>query len=152
MPEFLEKILASTREDLAKRKGATPLQELAEPVRAKESGRLAAAIAAPGMSVIAEIKRASPSKGLIRQDLDVAAVAAAYEKAGASAVSVLTEERHFMGSLADLKEARRGCDLPLLRKDFIIDPYQIREAAAFGADAVLLIVAALSQRDRKSVV
>jgi indole-3-glycerol phosphate synthase len=142
--EFLEKILLTTREDLQHRKRRVPVDELAKPQETRAAGSFARAIAAPGISVIAEIKRASPSKGLIRPRLDVAAIATAYERAGAGAVSVLTEERHFLGSLADLRKARAACSLPLLRKDFIIDPYQIWEAAANGADAVLLIVAALS--------
>ena len=84
---------------------------------------------------------------MLRPDLDVAAVALSYERAGASAISVLTEEKYFLGSLADLRKARQKCNLPLLRKDFIIDSYQIWEAAAAGADAVLLIVTILSRED-----
>lgn len=103
------------------------------------------AIAAPGISVIAEIKRASPSKGDIRPDLDVAATVRAYESGGARAVSVLTEERYFKGSLDDLRQARAATSLPIIRKDFVIDGYQVWEAAEAGADAVLLIVAALSK-------
>lgn len=146
MAEFLEKILATTREDLESRKRRHSLEELKQTI---DSGRvrrsLATALDTPGISVIAEIKRASPSKGDIRPRLDVARIAAAYEAAGAAAISVLTEERHFRGSLEDLRTARGACNLPLLRKDFIIDPYQVWEAAAAGADAVLLIVAALSR-------
>jgi len=145
MAEFLENILAATRADLGARQKLRPLEEIkaaCEPSREKRS--LGAAVAAPGISIVAEIKRASPSKGDIRPGLDVAAMVGDYEKGGAAAVSVLTEERRFKGSLDDLRTARRSCNLPLLRKDFIIDPYQIWEAAEAGADAVLLIVAALS--------
>ena len=134
MAEFLEKILATTREDVEARKRKLPLAALAEAAAAMPAGRsLVEAIGSPGMSVIAEIKRASPSKGDIRPDLDVAAIASAYEQAGAAAISVLTEERHFKGSLEDLRLARAACGLPILRKDFIIDSYQILEAAAAGA-------------------
>ena len=143
MTEFLEKILASTRSEVEKRKRDTPVELLQVSSVTGSSRRFVNAVAEPGVSVIAEIKRASPSKGMIRQDLDVSAIVAGYERAGARAISVLTEEEHFLGSLDDLKSARKACSLPLLRKDFIIDPYQVREAAAFGADAVLLIVAAL---------
>jgi len=149
--EFLEKILITTREDLERRKKSTPEDELPKPPVRGAAGSFARALAAPGMSVIAEIKRASPSKGMIRPELDVASIAGAYEKAGAAAISVLTEERHFKGSLADLKAARGACRLPLIRKDFIIDPYQIREAAAYGADVVLLIVAALEESELRGL-
>jgi indole-3-glycerol phosphate synthase len=149
---FLEKILATTREDLEVRRRQHSLEELrdkVDPGRVRRS--LAAAVAVPGMSVIAEVKRASPSKGDIRPDLDVAGIVTAYETAGAAAVSVLTEERRFKGSLNDLRTARQACTLPLLRKDFIIDPYQVWEAAAAGADAVLLIVAALGRTELESL-
>lgn len=95
--------------------------------------------------MIAEIKRASPSQGDIRPDLTVRELAAEYEAAGASAVSILTEEHYFKGSLADIEAARSACSLPLLRKDFIIDAYQVWEAVEAGADALLLIVAALER-------
>ena len=149
MPEFLSRILNTTRQDLSKRKLERPLDALRDSVRsAPRHGRsLIGAVREPGTSVIAEIKRASPSRGDIHPDVDVAATAAAYESAGAAAVSVLTEERHFKGSLADLVAVRAACGLPVLRKDFIIDPYQVWEAAAAGADAILLIVAALGLRE-----
>lgn len=135
----------ATRESLNIRRNERPLSLIREnlPINIKRS--LAAAVAEPGVTIIAEIKRASPSKGMIRPELDVAAIASAYEDAGARAVSVLTEEQFFKGSLQDLQVARSACELPILRKDFIVDSYQVWEAAASGADAILLIVAALSK-------
>jgi len=102
-----------------------------------------AALAGPGLAVVAEVKRASPSRGPIDIDLDPVALAARYEGAGAAAISVLTEPRHFLGSLEDLRRVRQTVDVPVLRKDFLVDPVHIWEARAAGADAVLLIVAAL---------
>lgn len=101
----------------------------------------------PGLSLIAEYKRGSPSAGEIRADVTVADMVTAYEEGGAAALSVLTEPHRFLGSLDDLQEARRASSLPILRKDFIVDPYQLWESALAGADAVLLIVAALADDD-----
>ena len=109
------------------------------------SRSLHAALTGPGISVIAEFKRRSPSAGTLRERPDVTELVGAYERGGAAAVSILTEGPHFDGSLEDLREARAACALPILRKDFIVDPYQLHEARAAGADAVLLIVAALDQ-------
>ena len=105
----------------------------------------AAALAEDGIAVIAEVKRASPSKGALADIPDPAVLAGAYEEGGARVISVLTEERRFRGSLADLDAVRRAVDIPVLRKDFIVGPYQIHEARAHGADMILLIVAALEQ-------
>jgi indole-3-glycerol phosphate synthase len=138
----LEDILASTRRDLAERREAVPLGALPEPASPPPAS-FREALARPGISIIAEHKRRSPSAGAIRPGSSVAEIARAYEKGGAAAMSVLTEERNFGGSLDDLREAAGACSLPLLRKDFIVDAYQLHEAAAAGASAVLLIVAAL---------
>ncbi len=143
----LDRILAETREELARRKREHPLgqagpeQASAPPPRA---GRLRAALSEPGIGVIAEFKRRSPSAGALHAAPDLAAIISAYQRGGAVAVSILTEGPNFGGSLEDLRAAREACSLPLLRKDFIVDAYQLHEARAAGADAVLLIVAALS--------
>ena len=140
----LDDILASTREDVERRRREVPASAL-EPATALVPHAFHKALAAPGLQIIAEHKRRSPSAGPIRPGSSVAEVARAYERGGAAAISILTEERHFDGSLADLREARAACALPLLRKDFIVDSYQLAEAAAAGAAAVLLIVAALDR-------
>jgi len=111
------------------------------------SHRLRQALLRDGVNIIAEFKRRSPSKGVIRADADLKQIVTSYEAGGASAISVLTEEDFFSGSLDDLRTAKATVDLPLLRKDFIIDEYQVYESAAAGADAVLLIVAALGDED-----
>ena len=124
--------LSQLQADLEERPEPRPFQE---------------ALTRPGISIIAEHKRRSPSAGVLREGASVAAIAQAYERGGAAALSVLTEPDFFGGSLDDLREARSAVTLPVLRKDFIVDRYQIYEAAAAGADAVLLIVAALRRRE-----
>jgi indole-3-glycerol phosphate synthase len=141
----LDPIIASTREQLMQRRATVPPAELEAAAAARTDFRpFAQALAqGPGLSLIAEHKRRSPSAGAIREDLQLEDVLAAYERGGAGAISVLTETTSFGGSLEDLERARAATSLPLLRKDFIVDPYQLLEAAAAGADAILLIVAAL---------
>ncbi len=147
MADILETIAARTREDLVARKARLPesvLEDLAAARTAERPRRsLHAALKRPGVNVIAELKRASPSKGTIRADLDLGDVAVAYEANGAAAISVLTEEHWFHGSLDVLRAVRQRVSLPLLRKDFVVDRYQILEAAETGADAILLIAALL---------
>lgn len=140
---YLDRIMPGVLNRLDERKRRVPEEELATMPGIGARPSFVAAIGAPGVSLIAEVKRASPSKGAIRPDLDVGEVVRAYEAAGARAVSVLTEELHFQGSLDDLTVAAAHTGLPLLRKDFIVDPYQIHEARVRGASAVLLIAALL---------
>jgi indole-3-glycerol phosphate synthase len=144
----LERIVESTRDEVRRRQESVPLQDLERALAAHRDDRpFSEALTRPGVSLIAEHKRRSPSAGLIREGSTVAEVVAAYERGGAAAVSVLTEGPHFGGSLDDLREARESCRLPVLRKDFIVDRYQVYETAAAGADALLLIVAALSPEE-----
>ena len=143
----LDPIVAATREEVMRRREAVPPAEVEAAVARRladdDMRDFAGALARPGLSVIAEHKRRSPSAGLIREDLVLADVVAAYERGGAAALSILTEGPSFGGSLDDLRAARAAAGLPLLRKDFIVDPYQVHESFAAGADAILLIVAAL---------
>lgn len=139
----LERILFETRMQLQERKRVTPLEALHP--RPSRSGRMREALTQEGIGVIAEFKRRSPSAGSLRERGELAELLPAYERGGAVAVSILTEGPNFEGSLEDLRAARELCHLPLLRKDFIVDPYQLHEARAYGADAVLLIVAALER-------
>jgi indole-3-glycerol phosphate synthase len=129
-----------------RRRREIPLAELEARLQARDERPFQEALIRPGVSVIAEHKRRSPSAGDIRPGASVAEIVAAYERGGAAAVSILTEGPHFGGSLDDLREARTASALPMLRKDFIVDPYQVYETAAWGADALLLIVAALEPR------
>lgn len=142
-PSYLERILPAVRRRLEERRARLPLHALAALPGGGPRPSFAAAIASPGISLIAEIKRASPSKGPIRLDLKVGEWVAAYEAGGVRAISVLTEEDFFRGSLDDLKAASKATGLPVLRKDFVVDAYQIHEARVYGASAVLLIVALL---------
>jgi indole-3-glycerol phosphate synthase len=153
---LLEEILQSTRDELARRRLKRPPAELeAEAAaRPREHGDgpppFQRALARPGIGVVAEFKRRSPSAGTIVEGARVEEIAVAYEQGGASALSVLTEEAHFDGSLEDLGAARLASRLPILRKDFIVDEYQLLEALLGGADAVLLIAAALDPSELSS--
>jgi indole-3-glycerol phosphate synthase len=151
LPSILRKILDTKAEEVAARRRVRDLASVralaADQPPARGFARRLAATAATGPAVIAEVKRASPSAGVIREDFRPADIAAAYERAGAACLSVLTDEQYFQGSDDFLAEARGACDLPVLRKDFLVDPWQVHESRALGADCVLLIVAALS-RDR----
>lgn len=145
---FLDRILASRRARLVNEQAARPLALLQKAAKARADYRdFAASLDAPGLQVIAELKQASPSRGVLRAAYACGEIARGYEAAGAAALSVLTEPDYFKGSLEDLGAARNSVKLPVLRKDFIVDPYQVYEAAAAGADAVLLIVAALTQKE-----
>jgi indole-3-glycerol phosphate synthase len=148
-PTMLERILESTREELKRRKRERSPEELEYQAFAiGGSGevsprRFRGALKEPGIAVIAEFKRRSPSAGMLGHAPDLHELVRAYERGGANALSVLTEEKHFDGTLEDLAAARAACELPILRKDFIVDEYQLYEAKVARADAVLLIVAAL---------
>lgn len=151
---FLDQILANTVEEVAARKRATPLAAVVQAAASAPPPRdLVAALRPRGgllrrkkgaVALIAEVKHASPSRGVLVEPFDPVRLARAYTRNGAAAISVLTDARFFQGSLEDLRAVRRAVSLPVLRKDFIIDPYQVYEGRAAGADAVLLIVAALS--------
>ncbi len=144
--QVLDEILVGVREDVATRQADMPLERLKELVAAAAAPVDAyTALRAPGVGVIAEDKRASPSKGQLAEIPDAAALAREYAAGGARAVSVLTEGRWFGGSLDDLAAVRAAVDVPVLRKDFVCSAYQVHEARAYGADLVLLIVAALEQ-------
>ncbi|MEM1402843.1 MAG: indole-3-glycerol phosphate synthase TrpC [Pseudomonadota bacterium] len=149
VPDVLQKILARKREEVAERSATCSLTELeaqfADGNGPRDfAGALRSAVDAGKAAVIAEVKKASPSKGVIREDFRPADIAAQYERGGATCLSVLTDRDFFLGDEAYLQEARANCGLPVLRKDFIIDRYQVAEARAIGADAILLIVAALT--------
>ncbi|MFD7298220.1 indole-3-glycerol phosphate synthase TrpC [Streptomyces sp. NPDC059897] len=149
----LDEIIDGVRADLAERQARVSLDELkerAEQARPAKDG--VAALKGDGVKVICEVKRSSPSKGALAAIADPAALAADYEAGGASVISVLTEQRRFGGSLADLEAVRAKVDIPVLRKDFIVTSYQLWEARAYGADLALLIVAALEQPALESLI
>ena len=149
----LDEIIDGVRADLAERESATPLEDVKTAARrAPEAVDPMPAFRAPGVSVIAEVKRASPSKGALADIADPAALAADYEAGGAATISVLTEQRRFGGSIADLRAVRAAVNIPVLRKDFIVTSYQLWEARAAGADLALLIVAALDQNQLECLV
>jgi indole-3-glycerol phosphate synthase len=141
----LDTLVQATKDRLERAKRERPLAEIEELAAAAEPRPFGEALSRPGTSLVAEYKRRSPSAGGIAEGAEIAATVAAYERGGAAAVSVLTEAEHFGGSLTDLERAREAVELPLLRKDFTVDRYQLHEAKASGADAVLLVVAALER-------
>lgn len=148
-PDILKRILRRKAEEIAERRERTPLGELSRAIQTAETPRgfieaLQARVAAGRAAVIAEIKRASPSKGILRQSFEPAAIARSYQKGGAACLSVLTDVDFFQGADEYLVQARTACSLPVIRKDFFVDPYQVYEARMLGADCILLIVAALN--------
>jgi indole-3-glycerol phosphate synthase len=150
MSDILNQILAVKTKEVAAAKMAAPLSAISAQAKSAPAprdfvGALRGKLAVGQSAVIAEIKKASPSKGVIRPDFHPDAIAGSYARHGAACLSVLTDEQFFQGCADYLRQARAACDLPVLRKDFMIDPYQVVEARAWGADAILLIVAALSE-------
>ena len=160
MSDILNKILAVKREEVAAAQAAKPLAAIRAEAEAQSAPRdfvgairnkIGAKVSPGGTAVIAEIKKASPSKGVIRPDFRPAEIAADYAQHGAACLSVLTDRQFFQGSTEYLQQARAACALPVLRKDFMIDPYQVYEARAMGADAILLIVAALADAQMREL-
>ncbi|MET4897617.1 indole-3-glycerol phosphate synthase TrpC [Sphingomonadaceae bacterium jetA1] len=153
MTTMLDRILETKRADVAARKATMSHADLDARIAAATSPRgfRAALDARTGHALIAEVKKASPSKGLIREDFDPPAHARAYEAGGAACLSVLTDERWFQGADAYLEQARAAVSIPVLRKDFVVDPWQVLEARALGADAILIIVAALDDMQMQEI-
>lgn len=156
MSDILNKILATKAEEIAAGKATISLAQMQTLAQAQAPtrdfvGAIRANIAAGKAAVIAEIKKASPSKGVIRADFKPAEIAASYEKGGAACLSVLTDVQYFQGSAKYLKQARAACNLPVLRKDFMMDEYQVYEARAMGADCILLIAAALTLAEMQTL-
>ena len=148
MSDILQRILATKRAETAAARRLVSIDEIERLARAAPPPRdfvqaIHTKVAAGNTAVIAEIKRASPSKGVLRQDFDPASIARSYEAGGAACLSVLTDREYFQGASEHLSAARAACTLPVLRKDFIVEPYQVLEARAMGADCILLIAAAL---------
>jgi indole-3-glycerol phosphate synthase len=156
MADILDRILARKREELETARAAVPFADMqrraaAAPPPRDFVGALRAKIAAGRPAVIAEVKKASPSKGLLRADFDPAAIARGYEAGGAACLSVLTDRDFFQGAHEHLAQARAACALPVLRKDFVTEPYQVFESRALGADCILLIAAALARQDMQGL-
>jgi indole-3-glycerol phosphate synthase len=149
---FLDEVVAACRQRSEEKRARVPMESVQQAAETRSERRdFAAALQGSGLRVIAEMKRASPSRGLLRQQYRRREIARSYEQAGATALSVLTEEQFFLGSLDDLTEVRAAVSLPVLRKDFILDSYQVYESVAAGADALLLIVAALPDADLRTL-
>jgi indole-3-glycerol phosphate synthase len=156
VPDILERILARKREEIEAARAAVPFAEMQRRAEAAPPPRdfvaaIRARIAAGRPAVIAEVKKASPSKGLLRADFDPRAIARGYEAGGAACLSVLTDRDFFQGDPSHLAQARAACSLPVLRKDFITEPYQVFESRAMGADCILLIAAALARQDMQGL-
>ncbi|RMH20852.1 MAG: indole-3-glycerol-phosphate synthase, partial [Gammaproteobacteria bacterium] len=150
MADILQKILQTKQEEVCKARKAFSITRLEQMIQNQATTRgferaLRSRVDSGQPAVIAEIKKASPSKGVIREDFDPAGIARQYAEAGAACLSVLTDEQYFMGCKGYLEQARAACSVPVLRKDFMIDPYQVYEARSIGADCILLIVAALGK-------
>jgi indole-3-glycerol phosphate synthase len=155
-PDILNRILATKQRELAERREQKSIDELQQQAHHVSPPRgfvaaLRRRVDQGGAAVIAEIKIASPSKGVIREDCDPVAIAKSYQSGGASCLSVLTDREYFQGHEDYLTSARAACNLPVIRKDFIVDPYQVIEARAIGADCILLIVAALGDKELASL-
>jgi indole-3-glycerol phosphate synthase len=156
MSDILQRILATKRAEVESARAALPLSEIKARAKGASPARdfvsaIRAKTGAGKPAVIAEVKKASPSKGLLRKDFDPSAIARSYERGGAACLSVLTDREYFQGAPEHLQEARAACALPVLRKDFIIEPWQVFESRAMGADCILLIAAALARQDMQGL-